>query len=183
MEDQAQVRTKKPINIPFPWSLPFIPLLFLGAAVSIPSVAVHQWLAKRWKTQHVNRMKEAGRFLSYEAFWSHVEEGKGTILIEAVAPKEPTRIWWVEEDIQATCPYQCRSGLDYPFYNVFLPEPELEDFRNWCESRFTNELSGSGKLVDISEKQKAGLREKLPSTAFLVTWKPKDKSRDRSLDS
>ena len=151
------------------------PLLIVGA-ISIPWGAILLWRARVNDRRLLKRMKIASRSITVDQLMHDLNENRGTLLIEAVSPKLPTRIWFVPEDIRSTSPYQCEPHGG-PSKYLLAPAPELESFYKWCEGRFTDESSGSGFLVEVSNEERATIQEMAKNSGFLVTWKVKDKER------
>jgi len=83
---------REPKEVPFPLSLVFIPMLFVGAALSYPYQAIADVLLRRRERRFEAEMKAANRFVWDGAIQSLVDRG-GTLIEEWFGPKGPVR-WW-----------------------------------------------------------------------------------------
>jgi hypothetical protein len=160
-EPPAALEGKNPRHIPMPFSLLFIPVMFIGAAISIPWSCVDNLVKGRREKRFAKEIQAASRSMTWKEFGSAMENEQGTIIGEYLSFKGPFRLWWTEEDIPAASPYKWERE-DFAWY-----EPQFTPFFEWCYARFTNPQSGTARLVMVPAEERKGLREKLSGTRYV----------------
>jgi hypothetical protein len=162
-EPPAEPEGKKGTYIPMPFSLLFIPVLFIGAAISIPWGYVDNLVKRRRERRFADQMQAVGRLMTWKEFESAIENKQGTIIGEYLSCKGPFRLWWTGEDIPAISPHKWeRENL--PWY-----EPEFAPFFDWCYARFTNPQSGTARLVIVPAEERKGPNKKFEGARFVST--------------
>jgi hypothetical protein len=147
-------------RIPFPFSLlltaVFFPLLYTGAAVSIPVKYVRRRIVQRSERRFKEQMTASGRYVALAEARASLIRGEGTLIGEYVTAKGPFRLWWTPENIVTISPFPC-CVEERPW----CCEQDYSEFFSWCASRFTSADSGEARLVGIPEIEKASLRAEL----------------------
>ena len=134
-------------TVPFPFSclvsITFIPLLLIGAVVSIPVTWIMRATSRRKERRFAADMRLTGRQMPWQEVRSQIESGNGTIILEIVSEKGPWRLWWTPEDVTATSPYECCFER-WPVW----AETDYSKFFEWCRCRFTDSERGEAFLVE-----------------------------------
>jgi hypothetical protein len=134
-------KRRKPITIPSPLGLAFIPVLLILAGLSIPAGLIQRQLARRRRKQLLSDMRLRGRVVVFSEIEEQANCGSGTLIIERRLPKGPVRHWWTPEDIYVRCPYPLGSSI-----NPFESSP-FGDAISWCRERYTDVQKGAAALV------------------------------------
>jgi len=154
-----------PREIPFPLSLLFIPLLFLGAAFSIPYGFVLVRLQRRREHTLQNKMRAVGRLVSWEDFRTAMDENRGTLIEERYSFKGPVRLWWVPENFYDACPYPTVDWL------TMCNDEEFRALAEWCRGSYTSPERGRALLVSSPPKgQGLELHRRLVPESGKETW-------------
>lgn len=154
----------KGLYIPFPVSLLFIPVLLIGAGISIPWTYIDRRIKRRREERFAEQMQALGRSMTWTEFESVIESKQGTFIGEYLSSKGPYRLWWTNEDIPAISPHQWEREEHFAGF-----EPEFAPFFEWCYARFTNPQLGIAKLVIVPAQERKDLNEKLKSARFVST--------------
>ncbi|SRR5579871_2512013 len=132
---------RRPITIPSPLGLVFVPVLLLLGGLSIPVGLIQRQLARRRRHQFLSDMRSRGRVVAFSEIEEAANYGGGTLVIERAFPKGLVRHWWTPEDIYVQCPYPLGSPV-----NPFESSPFL-DAVGWCRDRYTDVQKGTAALV------------------------------------
>ena len=100
---------KRQLHFGIAWSVLFVPLLFAGAALSIPYGAVAKLVLKRRERKFLEFMKSRDRTVALSDIGTALKTGSGTLLFEVLSKKGPCRCWWTEDDVYASCPHRLVS--------------------------------------------------------------------------
>ena len=136
----SKPRTKKPFKVPIVLAPIYVPLFFLGAAVSIPWTYIQKSVQRRRERQFTEQMKKAHRLMDWQAFQQAQQNGTGTAIGEYLSTKGPFRLWWTAEDIQALSPHEWKREQHFAWI-----EDEFRPFFEWCYARYTNPQSGTAQ--------------------------------------
>ncbi len=147
-----------------PVSLLLIPVLFIGAAISIPWVYIQRRVRRRREKRFTEEMQAVGRHMTWKELELAIANNQGTIIGEYLSSKGPFRLWWTEEDIPAVSPYKCDRKEHVAWF-----EPEFAPFFEWCYARFTNPQSGIARFVVIPAEEHKKLYEKITRARFVST--------------
>lgn len=93
-----------PREIGMPWSLLFIPILFIAAGLSLPYSFVASRIRRRRERAFRDQMKARGRVIEWSECRRAMDEGRGTLIIERYSLKGPFRWWWTSEDLYRSMP-------------------------------------------------------------------------------
>jgi hypothetical protein len=130
-----------PREIGLPWSLLFIPILFIAAGLSVPYALVARRIQRRREGAFRDQLEARGRVIEWFECWRAMDEGRGTLIIER-SLKGPVRRWWTWEDLYQQCPYSPIECMPY------APSPEgYRSFADWCRQRYTCVDGGCALLV------------------------------------
>jgi hypothetical protein len=143
---------RKPIEIPLPFSLLLIPLLFIGAGVSIPISYVQRRIQRRRERRFQNILGARDRVLEWPRFLRAVEQGTGTVIEERYLPKGPIRWWWTPEKIRDLSPYEITDEI------TMLRKDSDHSFAIWCRDRYTSVEKGHALLVATKAVPREELR-------------------------
>jgi len=132
---------KRPIHIPMPLSLLLVPLLFIGAGISIPFSLVQRRIQRRREHTFRLEMEARGRILGWQDFMHALEEARGTIIEERSSFKGPVRWWWTTENVRELSPHASADWL------TMLNDESYQPFAIWCRQRYTSPDNGHALLV------------------------------------
>lgn len=137
------------VTIPFPFSaiigIVALPLLFVGAGLSLPFTAVRRFVVN-WREEKFRRkMSRAGRTISWPDAVIEVERSQGTFVVEYISAKGPSRLWVTSDDLAQTSPSPCCFEM-WPW-----PAEVYRDFFRWCGARYTASDHGLARLVEIKD--------------------------------
>jgi hypothetical protein len=149
---------RKPVHIGLPWSLLFIPFMFIAAGLSIPYSLVACRVQRRNEEAFQVSMTSLGRVMRWSDFVRALDETRGTAILERYSFKGPVRWWWTSENIYDASPYPTVDWLTM-FDESFLP------FAEWCRERYTSPEQGQAFLVGRGpEEESRSLWTRLRST-------------------
>jgi hypothetical protein len=97
-------RERKGIDVPFPFSLLLLPLLFGAALLSLPCSAVYRLIARRRRKILENQLSEKGRLIEWDNFFRIFEAGEGTVIVERDSFKS-SQAWWTSDAVRNLSPY------------------------------------------------------------------------------
>lgn len=114
----------------------------LLAGLSIPYGVVHNLLIGRRERRVLDRLRSAGRFLSWAEVSEQLSHGEGTLLVEQVN-KDGARFWWTPDDVAslAPAPPPTLDDTDYICHDPSHP------FVAWCLERYTSPSRGSAFIT------------------------------------
>lgn len=161
----GELKARKPFKVPMLFAPIYIPLLFIGAAISIPWSYVYKLRRRRDEEKFVEEMNAVGRLMTWDEFQAVTQTGRGTVIGEYLSTKGPFRVWWTPEDIPAVSPHKWNRGHHWAW-----PEAEFSPFFQWCHERYTNPRSGVARLVRIPEEERKGLMKKVSDVPFVSTF-------------
>jgi hypothetical protein len=138
-----QPQPKKPIEIGLPWSLLFIPVMFIGAGLSIPYSLISRRIQRRREREFRTQMEAIGRVIEWSDFVQAISENRGTLIEERYSFKGPVRWWWTPEDLYSMCPYPTADWLTMTNDDGFGP------FAEWCRQRYTSPDRGEAFFVNV----------------------------------
>jgi hypothetical protein len=133
---------RKPIEIGLPWSLLFIPVMFIGAGLSIPYSLISRRIPRRREREFRTQLEAIGRVIEWSDFLRAVSENRGTFIEERYSFKGPVRWWWTPEDLYSACPYPTADWL------TMVKDEGFRPFAEWCRQRYTSPDRGEALLVD-----------------------------------
>jgi hypothetical protein len=133
------------------WEWLFAPLLYpatmllflLAGILAIPFaivMVIFQWFRDR---RFARKMRELGRFISWEELEPRLQSGDGTLVIEQ-AQKAGVRVWWTGADIAQQAPVQPPPEEELDYLRFGTPHP----FVTWCFSRYLDSVSGQALLTE-----------------------------------
>ena len=93
------------------WAVVFVPLLFVGAALSIPYSAIKNRRRTRQERRFASLMDLHGRTIPWNNFIAEVDARMGTLVVERFSFKGPVRRWWTSENVYDLCPYPLTDWL------------------------------------------------------------------------
>jgi hypothetical protein len=136
-------RQRKPVEIGLPWSLFFIPVLFVAAGFSIPYTFVVAYIQRRQQRAFKATMQASGRVMTWSDFIRALsDERRGTFIVERSSFKGPVRWWWTTENVYEQSPYPIADWLTMCIDESFCP------FAEWFRDRYTNVDKGKALLVE-----------------------------------
>lgn len=124
---------RKPKEVPFPLSLLFIPILFVGAALSYPYLAVVNALLRRKERRFEAEMLAANRSFMWDGSIQSLVDRGGTLIEEWFCPKGPVRWWWTRDDISATSPHVFTEVGPMALF-----DDSYDAFSVWCHDHYLN---------------------------------------------
>lgn len=133
---------RKPIEIGLPWSLPFIPVMFIGAGLSIPYSLISRRIPRRLSVSFEPRWRLLAESLEWSDFLRAVSENRGTFIEERYSFKGPVPRWWTPEDLYCACPYSTADWL------TMVKDESFRPFAERCRQRYTSPDRGEALLVD-----------------------------------
>jgi hypothetical protein len=137
---------KKPIRIS-PLLLPiYLPLMFVGGALSIPYTMIRRKVVARHEARFADSMRGSGRVMDWADFSSELERGNGMLIVERFSFKGPIRLWWTRENLYRTCPYPLVDWLTITMDAGFDP------IRDWCHTNYTG-ATGRAMLIIAGKDQ------------------------------
>lgn len=143
------------LTVPFPFSailgILAIPVLFIGAAVSIPLSALHRSAERRRESRISESLRQAGRTIRWADALSEVNQNGGSFIEEYGSLKGPYRLWFTPENIVESSPHPCC------FEQLPWNDEDFGEFFKWCHARFTDIENGSARLVEIPPPPDQGL--------------------------
>jgi hypothetical protein len=142
---------KKPIELGLAAGILVLPLLFVGAALSIPYTAVTRRLQARRERKFSNSMRISGRTMEWARFVREMKDGHGTLIIERFSFKGPIRMWWTPDNVYEICPYPLVDWL------TMAKETNFDAVRDWCHEKYTS-ATADASLVDGSKEQWRSIR-------------------------
>ena len=157
-------KKRKGVTIPLPFSLLFVPLLLIAAAISLPFAYLMRFLQRRSERRFAGAMLASNRAMTWEDFEAANRENRGTAIGEALSRKGPFRLWWTPDDVPAVCPHK----PDRP-RNFAVWEAEFAPFFRWCRTIYTDPDAGSAKLVIVPDAQRTQVANKLEGVRYVST--------------
>jgi hypothetical protein len=134
-------KRRQRVEIGLLWSLVFIPIMFVGAGLSLPYTFVTVRIRRRQERALRDQMQAVGRVMEWSDFVRAVVENRGTFVEERYSLKGPDRWWWTEENVYDLCPYPTVDWLMMVQDEHFLP------IRDWFHRRYTSVDTGQALLV------------------------------------
>jgi hypothetical protein len=119
-----------------------LPFLLIGVIIAGPITRRQRAKRRREIAKFEARMREAGRLMEWPDFAQQVESGKGTAIIERFSYKDGVRIWWTQDQLQAS---------DEPHTELYpgcFDAPPC-DFCLQVRDRYTSSAGGKAMLVSI----------------------------------
>lgn len=135
--------------------LPFLPLLFVAAATSIPYAKIRRRTMARREDRFRESMRLSGRVMDWPDFVRELDRGNGVFIVERFSFKGPIRMWWTGDDVYEVCPYPLVDWL------TMARETSFDAVRDWCHSKYTSN-TGSALLVEGSKEQWRTIRGNSP---------------------
>jgi hypothetical protein len=132
---------KRSIHIPMPLSLLLVPLLFIGAGISIPFSLVYRRIQRQREHRFRLELAALGRIIGWKDLMQAVDEARGTVIEERYSLKGPVRWWWTPEIVRDLSPYETADWFTMLKGNSFRP------FAVWCRQRYTSLDQGHALLV------------------------------------
>jgi hypothetical protein len=155
MDNAFVKRHEKPIVISPAAGVLLLPLLFAGAALSIPYTAVSRRLRARRERQFTRSMRTSGRTMEWAHFIREMRDGNGTLIVERFSFKGPIRMWWTADNVYELCQYPLVDWL------TMANDTDFDLLKDWGHERYTG-TTASALLVEGSKEQ----WRTIPSTAF-----------------
>ena len=159
MTDNVLVKLRKPIQLGRLASLLlsplFIPLMFIGAAISIPYGKIHRRNMTRREDRFAEAMKLSGRVIDWADFVRELDRGNGMLIVERFSFKGPIRFWWTRDDLYKTCPYPLVTWF------TLAQDTEFDPVREWCNAKYTG-ITGESMLVSGTKDQWRTIRGDKP---------------------
>jgi len=163
-EPPGDPKSRKPFKVSILFLPIYLPLLFIGGAISIPWTYVQKLKHRRDERKFAKQMIAVGRLTTWKELQLAIENGQGTVIGEYLSTKGPFRLWWTSEDIPTISPHRCDREEHWAW-----SEPEFLPFFEWCYAKFTNPQSGLARLVCVPEEERKGLMKKLSGVRFVST--------------
>jgi hypothetical protein len=164
---------RRPIELGV-WSCFFtVPLLFLGAALSVPYVEVAKVVYRIRERRFARHMAALNRTITFEDYSRILENGEGTHIHEwESAFKGPVRWWWTSEDVAVVNPDPTADRYTMTRDALFQP------FLEWIYREYTSP-SGKALLVIATNEQKKSIRDKLQNKGIMdvPTFRHRPKSK------
>lgn len=142
-----QRTTGRPRNIGFPWSLPFLVLLFAAAGLSIPYGLMANPIQRRRARKFREHMRQQNRLLSWSEFAQKVEASQGTLIVEHRAGGSFGRWWWTPDDVYSVCPHPLGDWVSMKKRWAF------REGAVWCQQRYTDPVRGTAQLVQATTRE------------------------------
>jgi len=143
---------RKPVSIGMPLSLLLIPLLFVGAGLSIPFSLVQRRIQRRREQRFRLELAARGRIIGWREFMHAVDEVRGTVIEERYSLKGPVRWWWTPEIVRDLTPYETADWF------TMSKEDSFRSFAIWCRQRYTSLDQGHALLVATDGAPKSEIR-------------------------
>lgn len=157
MDNAFVKRRKKPIVLSRATGVLMLPLLLVGAPLSIPYTAVARRLRARRERQFSQSMRVTGRTMDWARFIREMKDGHGTLIVERFSFKGPIRMWWTDDNVYELCPHPLVDWL------TMATDADFDAARDWCHERYTS-AKASALLVDGSKEQWRTIRGNTPLT-------------------
>lgn len=126
--------------------LPFLPLVFLAAAISIPYTKIRRRRMARREDRFKESMKLSGRVMDWAELVRELDLGNGILIVERFSFKGPVRLWWTSDDLYKTCPYPLVDWF------TMAQDAAFDPVRDWCNARYTG-ATGEAMLVRATKDQ------------------------------
>jgi len=155
------VRVRSPRKFGALWSPIFLPLLFIGAALSIPYGLGRTAYWRLKERRFARQMASLSRTISFEELASRVESGQGTIIHEWYSVlKGPIRHWWVVDDVLSISP---RPFVD----RLHMIRRRYKPLVEWCFREYTSPQQGRALFFVVGKAQKEAYPALLEKARFV----------------
>ncbi len=138
---------RKGIDVPFPFSLLLLPLLFGAALLSLPCSAVYRLIARRRRKILENQLSKKGRLIEWDNFFRIFEAGEGTVIVERDSFKS-SQAWWTSDAVRNLSPYAIQDWFEV------IQSKKMDPFSSWCFSQYTSPETGRAFLISSPTKEK-----------------------------
>jgi hypothetical protein len=148
---------RKSEKISLPLSLVYWAFYFLVRVILVPISLVGEIVQKWREASFARRMREAGRFMEWQAFAQELKSGHGTAIIERFSFYGPARIWWTQDEL-----------IGDSLHTGVLPECSMNRACDFCahiQSLYTSPENGKAHLV----ARPAGMTEEYRKKVESVT--------------
>ena len=132
-----------------------LPLLLMGALLSVPYLGVFTLVWKAKERLLTRKMEKEGRVVKWGEFLDALDQNRGTLIAEWETNKGPVRLWWTPDDIYGLTPYPCGDHVSMSWFGEFSP------FRKRCFEKYASPTTGNALLVLGEESQKRLAKEKI----------------------
>jgi hypothetical protein len=152
--DAESLVAKRAPEIGLPWSLLFLPALFILAGLSIPLGLLTIPFYRRRERAFRNRIRKLNRLMDWSDFKQVVAEGRGTAIVERYSIHGPFRWWWTSDDVYEMCPFLVVEWLD----------SDAESSRTnseWCRKQYTSVGEGRALLIDGVPRRQVAFPESI----------------------
>lgn len=95
-----------PIMVPL-----FLVILMVMCVVSIPLEFVYRVRLNRKENRLQPMLAAVGRYMDWSEVATKLKAGEGTLIIEHLSPKGPTREWWTEDNLKADAPVPLPTSI------------------------------------------------------------------------
>lgn len=155
-------KRRKPMNLGVIGGLLILPILFIGAAISIPVTSLLRRSDRKKHDLFCADMRKAGRTISSEALDKHISAGDGTLIREWVRAFKKSRVWWTPDNIYKESPHKSADLM------TLYKDDEFGPFLEWCWSQYTSPETGRALLVESPTKGTGiGLTEEIGEIGWI----------------
>jgi hypothetical protein len=120
---------------------------FLIERLSHPYAALLAARRRREERRFAGDMARANRRMDWRAFEQSLNEKRGTLIVEALSPKGPTRWWWTSDDMASGTPYRFPKTLMEAVTDF---DGLFDEACRWCHEEYTG-VGGNALLVLSSD--------------------------------
>jgi hypothetical protein len=156
---------KKGVEVGIVPSLFLIPVLLIGAVVSVPVAFIMNSVWRRREQRFVRVMQARGRLMDWREFVREVNQNCGTTIIERLSIKGRTLWWWTPDDIYAKSPHPVEGS------SSSFPDPVFAPFHDWCRDMYTNATNGRAMLVSCTPDQRNSFKDNIPTRRAVTIWR------------
>lgn len=152
-KDVIDNQGKRSIHIGPPWSLLFVPVLFLAAGISIPYSLAAKQVRRRRESAFEAKMKARNRTIEWGDFVDAINQHRGTAIEERSSFKGSDRWWWTPDNLYVESPYPIADWL------TMRKNASFDQFSMWCHKRYTSSETGNALLVCSREAPREEVSE------------------------
>jgi hypothetical protein len=168
MRKDFKIDAKKGVEVGIARSLFIIPVLLIGAVISVPVGFIVNSVWRRREQRFVRVMQAKNRLINWPDFMREVNRKCGTTIIERLSIKGRTRWWWTPDDISAKSPHPVEGS------SSSFPDPVFTPFHEWCHEIYTNATTGRAMLVSCTPEERRSFKDNISTRHAVTVWRSRE---------
>ena len=158
---------REPVNLGVVGGILVLPLLLVGALLSIPCTWVWRNVQSRKEARFAEAMKRVQRSISWEEAEHHVSGKQGTLICETLSMKGPSRLWWTPDFVPDVSPFPYVRSKDKEHICF---EKEFAAFGKRCFERYTSPTCGKAVLVGQPKMDRQDSWQQVGRLGYIATY-------------